>query len=79
MDLGLAGKVAIITGSSRGLGLASARALVAEGCNVCICGRGEDALSEAAMALAHAAIKTRVNRDFFRNTWELGGKRLGSV
>ena len=56
MDLGLAGKVAIITGSSRGLGLASARALVAEGCNVCICGRGEDALSEAAMALAAAAV-----------------------
>ncbi len=56
MDLGLAGKVAIITGSSRGLGLASARALVAEGCNVCICGRGEDALSEAAMDLAAAAV-----------------------
>ncbi len=56
MDLGLAGKVAIITGSSRGLGLASARALVAEGCNVCICGRGEDALSEAALELAAAAV-----------------------
>jgi 3-oxoacyl-[acyl-carrier protein] reductase len=56
MDLGLAGKVAIITGSSRGLGLASARALVADGCNVCICGRGEDALSEAAMDLAAAAV-----------------------
>ncbi|MBP6778246.1 MAG: SDR family oxidoreductase [Piscinibacter sp.] len=56
MDLRLAGKVAIITGSSRGLGLASARALVAEGCNVCICGRGEDALSEAAMDLAAAAV-----------------------
>lgn len=56
MDLGLAGKVAIITGSSRGLGLASARALVAEGCSVCICGRGEDTLSEAALALAAAAV-----------------------
>ena len=56
MDLGLAGTVAIITGSRRGLGLASARALVAEGCNVCICGRGEDALSEAALELAAAAV-----------------------
>lgn len=56
MDLGLAGKVAIITGSSRGLGLASARALVAEGCSVCICGRGEEALSEAALDLAAAAV-----------------------
>ena len=56
MDLGLAGKVAIITGSSRGLGLASARALVAEGCSACICGRGEVALSEAALELAAAAV-----------------------
>lgn len=55
MDLGLAGKVAIITGSSRGLGLASARALVSEGCSVCICGRGEVALSEAALELAAVA------------------------
>ncbi len=55
MDLGLAGKVAIVTGSSRGLGLASARALVAEGCHVCISGRGEEALSAAARELATAA------------------------
>jgi 3-oxoacyl-[acyl-carrier protein] reductase len=52
MDLGLQQKVAIVTGSSRGLGLASARALMAEGCHVCICARGEGALSEAARELA---------------------------
>jgi 3-oxoacyl-[acyl-carrier protein] reductase len=55
MDLHLQGKVAIVTGSSRGLGLASARALVAEGCHVCICARGEEALSQAALALASAS------------------------
>ena len=48
MDLGLAGKAAIITGSSRGLGLASAKALAAEGCRVCLCARGADALESAA-------------------------------
>jgi 3-oxoacyl-[acyl-carrier protein] reductase len=48
MDLGLAGKIAIVTGSSRGLGLASARALVGEGCRVTICARGEARLHEAA-------------------------------
>ena len=48
MDLSLGDKVAIITGSSRGLGLASARALVAEGCRVCICARGSETLAEAA-------------------------------
>ncbi len=55
MDLGLTGKVAIITGASRGLGLASARALVAEGCHVCVSARGEEALSHAALELAAVA------------------------
>ena len=36
----LTDKVAIVTGSSKGLGLASARALVAEGCRVAVCARG---------------------------------------
>lgn len=48
MDLGLRNKVAIVTGSSRGLGLASAAALVQEGCRVTICARGEQRLQEAA-------------------------------
>jgi 3-oxoacyl-[acyl-carrier protein] reductase len=55
MDLGLTDKVAIITGSSRGLGLASARALVAEGCRVCICARGEERLAEAAVEVEASA------------------------
>src|SRR5215211_1928870 len=55
MDLGLTGKVAVITGSSRGLGLASARALVAEGCRVVICARGAEQLAEAALEVEAAA------------------------
>jgi 3-oxoacyl-[acyl-carrier protein] reductase len=55
MDLGLTDKVAIVTGSSRGLGLASARALVAEGCRVCLCARGEERLTEAALEVEAAA------------------------
>jgi 3-oxoacyl-[acyl-carrier protein] reductase len=57
MDLGLSDKIAIVTGSSRGLGLASARALVAEGCRVCICARGEERLAEAAVEVEAAAKK----------------------
>ena len=57
MDLALADRVAIITGSSRGLGLASARALVAEGCRVCICARGSERLAEAAIEVDAAARK----------------------
>lgn len=52
MDLGLTGKVAIITGGSKGLGLASARALLAEGARVAICGRTAATLEQAATALA---------------------------
>lgn len=48
MDLQLKGKTAIVTGSSKGLGLASAKALAAEGCRVCICARGADALEKTA-------------------------------
>jgi 3-oxoacyl-[acyl-carrier protein] reductase len=57
MDLGLADKVAIVTGSSRGLGLASARALVAEGCRVCICARGAERIAEAAIEVEAVAKK----------------------
>ena len=48
MNLHLSGQIAIITGSSRGLGLATAATLVEELCNVTICARGETGLSAAA-------------------------------
>ena len=52
MDLGLSGKVAIVTGSSRGLGLASAKALALEGCRVVLSGRTEKTLADAARHIA---------------------------
>ena len=48
MDFGLQGKVALITGASRGIGKASALALAEEGCNLAICARGKEALDAAA-------------------------------
>lgn len=54
MDLGLGDKVALVAGSSRGLGLATARSLAAEGCCVCVCARGEGRLREAANEVAAA-------------------------
>ncbi|PUB14034.1 NAD(P)-dependent dehydrogenase (short-subunit alcohol dehydrogenase family) [Paenisporosarcina sp. OV554] len=48
MDLGLKGKVAIITGSSKGIGLHTALQLVKEGANVVLCARREEKLKEAA-------------------------------
>jgi 3-oxoacyl-[acyl-carrier protein] reductase len=55
MNLGLQDKVAIVTGSSRGLGLASARALAAEGCRVTLCARTEAPLLEASRLVATVA------------------------
>jgi 3-oxoacyl-[acyl-carrier protein] reductase len=46
MDLGLKDKVAIVTGSSRGIGRAIALALADEGCDVVLCARGEERLRQ---------------------------------
>jgi 3-oxoacyl-[acyl-carrier protein] reductase len=87
MDFQLAGKVAIVTGASRGLGFASAQALVEEGCSVAIAARGPERLAAAAEELrgraAGGARVLAVNADLTtpvgvsslvdRTTGELGG------
>lgn len=60
MDLGLAGRVAIVGGSSRGMGKATAAALVREGANVTICARHEDELQRAARDMAGGRWPERV-------------------
>ena len=52
MDLGIAGRVALVTAASKGLGRASAVALAGEGCRVVICARGEEALRSAEAEIA---------------------------
>src|SRR5688572_23556586 len=48
MDLGLQGKVAIVTGASEGIGKATATSLAREGARVAICARRQDVLDRAA-------------------------------
>ena len=58
MDLGLAGRRYVVTGGSRGLGLATAQALAGEGALTCLVSRDPDRLSEATASLGegHTAI-----------------------
>ena len=51
MDLGIAGRVAIVTGGSRGIGRAVAERLCREGANVALCARNRESLAEAQHAL----------------------------
>lgn len=52
MDLGLKNKAYVVTGATRGLGLAAARELVAEGAHVLVSGRTQDAVDAAVTELA---------------------------
>jgi 3-oxoacyl-[acyl-carrier protein] reductase len=54
MDLGIKGRVAIVTGGSRGLGRQAALSLAGEGVNVVICARGDDKLKETVEELRAA-------------------------
>jgi NAD(P)-dependent dehydrogenase (short-subunit alcohol dehydrogenase family) len=53
----LRGQVALVTGATRGIGLAVAHALAAEGCNLVLTARDESALSRASRELKSARIR----------------------
>ncbi len=55
MDLELAGKAFIVTGGTDGLGLATARALLAEGANVLVSGRSEGKFADFCNVLGDEA------------------------
>jgi NAD(P)-dependent dehydrogenase (short-subunit alcohol dehydrogenase family) len=59
MDLGYAGRVAVVTGGSSGIGLATARLLLAEGARVAICGRDPARLEAARASLSGDVLAVR--------------------
>jgi 3-oxoacyl-[acyl-carrier protein] reductase len=56
MDLGLADRVFVLTGASRGLGFATARALVADGAKVVVSARSQEAVDAAVAQLGGGAV-----------------------
>lgn len=56
MSLRLEGKVALVTGGSTGIGLATARIFAAEGARVFISGRRQDALDHAVAEIGHGGV-----------------------
>ena len=63
MDLELRGKTALVTGASKGIGLAIARALASEGCNLHLAARSSEDLARARMAVAAVEENTRALED----------------
>src|ERR1700683_3030276 len=55
MELELTGKVAIVTGGSKGIGRAAALGFIKEGASVVVCARGQEALDETVAAAGPAA------------------------
>ena len=63
MELGLKGKIALVTGSSRGIGRGIALALAGEGCDVMLTGRDGAALDDTAAAIGKLGCRAATRRD----------------
>jgi 3-oxoacyl-[acyl-carrier protein] reductase len=85
MDLGLAGRKAIVTGGSKGIGRAIAETLAAEGAQVSICARNAEGVASAVEALKGRGVKAFgraldvTDRDALIGWVEASAKELGGI
>jgi 3-oxoacyl-[acyl-carrier protein] reductase len=85
VDLGIAGRVALVTASSRGLGRASAQALAGEGARVVISARGEESLRQAEASIrasggeVHAVVADVTDPDVPARLVEETRRRFGAL
>lgn len=85
MDLGLSGKKAVITGSTKGIGRAIANLLVAEGADVAICSRNLEEVDAAVAELSKGGTKVLgsavdvANKETYQEWIAAMGKELGGI
>lgn len=85
MNLGLSGKNAVITGASKGIGKSIALALAAEGANLAICSRGEEALRDVEKEILAIGVKVYAatcnvgKQDSLNEFLENARSNLGSI
>lgn len=85
MDLGLSGKNAVITGSTRGIGRAIANLLAAEGANLAICSRNQEEVDAAVSELSATGVKVTgavvdvADKEAYQGWIARAGEELGGI
>lgn len=85
MDLGLSGKKAVITGSTRGIGRAIANLLADEGCDLAICSRNQEEVDSAIADLSAKGVKVTgavvdvADKDAYQAWVTSAGNELGGI